>query len=325
MEECIDEKGWQFDLCPNIIFANLLFANYHMQRIGYYLFLLIVGIFAIIPFRLIYIFSDFLGIMFYHVIGYRKKMILNNLKNTFPEKSEAEIRKICKDFYRNLSDILLEAIKGFSISEKSISKRYKFNFDQKLHDFFESGQSVIGATAHLANWEWGAYSSGINLEHQVVGVYKKVKQPYINQHLIRSRSKFNVLLTEMKETTKYLEELKPEKPILVMLIADQRPSDPEKAYWLNFLNRETAFFYGPEKFSIQYDLPVLFFAIHRIKRGYYEVVARWIHDSATKAEKGEIIKKYAKTLEEEILERPSEWLWSHSRWKHGRPEGVSLN
>lgn len=287
--------------------------------------MVLVALFKVLPFRLMYLFSDFLSFMMFNVFTYRKSMILKNLKETFPEKSDKEIKAICKDFYRNLCDILLEAIKGLTLKDHQIVERYEFAFDEKLNDYFNKGQSVIATTAHLTNWEWGALASGIVLKHKILGVYKKVSHPYINDLLIRSRSKFNVTLAEMKETADMMSSFDSDRPFMLMLIADQRPSDPYKGYWTNFLNRDTAFFYGPEKFAFEYKFPVLFLSIRRKKRGYYHVDVHWICDDPTKVEKGFIVEKYAKILEKEILERPADWLWSHSRWKHPKPADFIQN
>lgn len=290
-----------------------------MKRLGYYAFLLLINVFRLIPFGLIYLFSDFLALVFYYIVPYRKKMILENLSRTFPDKNEREIKKICREFYRNLSDILLEAIKGFTLTEKQIARRYQFDEDDRLNQYYKSGQSVVATTAHLANWEWGAYATGFTLEHKIIGVYKKMSQPYINQYVIRSRSKFDVMLSEMKETTDIVKNYSHKRPFILTLIADQRPSDPYKAYWTTFLGRDTAFFFGPEKFAREYNLPVFFFNIHRVKRGHYHVAYDWLSEPDEKLEKGVIIERYKNVLEREILHRPSEWLWSHSRWKHPKP------
>lgn len=252
-------------------------------------------------------------------------MIINNLKQTFPEKGDQEIMAICKESYRNLSDVLLEAIKGFTLSADEIRKRYGFDDDPKLQEYFEKGQNLLATAAHLTNWEWGAYSTGICLKHKIIGVYKKVSHPYINQHMIDSRSKFDVQLAEMKETSELMEVYQSDRPYMLVLIADQRPSDPRKGFWTNFLGRETAFFYGAEKFAIQYKLPVLNFDIHRVKRGYYHVHIEWLCEDPENIKTGDVIKAYRDSLEREIRVRPAEWLWSHSRWKHARPADVPMH
>jgi len=294
-----------------------------MKKLGFWAFLVLVRIFSILPFRLIYIFSDFVAFLFYNVFTYRKSMILNNLRSTFPDKSENEIKEICKKSYKNLSDILLEAIKGLSLNEKQILQRYKVVQNDKLDENYSKGQSVIGTTAHITNWEWGVYATGITLKHQIVGVYKKLSHPYINQLLINSRSKFNVILKEMKETAHYLETIKTEDPYMLVLISDQRPSDPYKAYWTTFLNRDTAFSYGAEKFCLEYNLPVFFFNIKRNKRGHYEVHVEWICENPSTVIKGDVIVSYKECLEKIILERPEDWLWSHNRWKYNKPEDLN--
>jgi KDO2-lipid IV(A) lauroyltransferase len=290
-----------------------------MKRIGYWAFRLIIWLFSLIPFWALYLFSDFLAFLFYHVIRYRKSMILKNLSSCFPEMNDKEIHKICKESYQNLSDILVEALKGFYLSDQEIARRYTFDTNEKLEEYRLQGTSVIGVTAHLTNWEWGAYASGILLKHKIIGVYKKLSQPYINAFMIKSRSKFNVNLAEMKETADMLEDAKNKEPFLLLLIADQRPSNPQKAYWTDFLGRDTAFFYGAEKFAKQYNLPVFFFNITRVKRGFYKVLIEEICPKPLEVGNGGVIETYKTVLQREVLNRPADWLWSHSRWKHAKP------
>ena len=268
--------------------------------------------------------SDALAFSFYHIFPYRKKLILDNLSRAFPEKSEEEIRKICKKFYSNLSDVLLESMKGFTLSEKQLRKRYVINPDRRLSDYFKVGTSVIGVTAHLTNWEWGAMALGLQVDHRILGVYKKISHPQINKYMIGNRSRFNTDLAEMKEVSDMVKSYNPEKPFALVLIADQRPSDPRKAFWTHFLGRETAFFYGAEKFAMELELPVMFLNIKRKKRGHYEVDLEWISEGRKEPGQGDIITAYSRILEREVRARPEVWLWSHSRWKHPRPEDVPI-
>jgi KDO2-lipid IV(A) lauroyltransferase len=157
-----------------------------------------------------------------------------------------------------------------------------------------------------------------------LGVYKKLSHPHINKYIEKSRSLYNITLSEMSDTAKLLSTAHNLDPFALVLIADQRPSNPRKAFWTYFLNRETAFFYGAEKFSLDYGYPVLFFRILRVKRGYYRVEIDVLCENPADLKKGELIKRYRDKLESAVRERPAEWLWSHNRWKHKRPEGMPI-
>ena len=295
-----------------------------MKKIGYYLIRVVIWVFSFVPFWFLYALSDFLSFVFYRLAPYRKKMILTNLKLSFPEKSEAEIKQICKEFYKNLSDILLEGIKGFSMSGDQIVKRYSIEKNPLIEKLQAHGKSFIVTTAHLANWEWGVSATGLYFNHRVLGVYKKLTHPDINKYIEESRSLYNITLSEMSDTAKLLSTKHNLDPFALVLIADQRPSNPRKAFWTHFLNRETAFFYGAEKFSFDYNYPTFFFNIIRVKRGYYRVEIDALCENPANLKKGELIKRYRDKLESAIRKRPAEWLWSHNRWKHKRPEGMSI-
>ena len=295
-----------------------------MKKIGYYLIRIVIWVFSLIPLWFLYAISDFLAFVFYRFGLYRKKMILANLRQAFPEKKEDEIQRICKDFYKNFSDILLEGIKGFSMSGDEIVKRYVIEKNPAIEKLQAKGQSFIVTTAHLANWEWGVSATGLYFDHRVLGVYKKLSHPDINRYIERSRSLYNITLSEMGDTAKLLSTKHNLDPFALVLIADQRPSNPRKAFWTHFLNRETAFFYGAEKFSFDYNYPVFFFDIIRVKRGYYRVEIDLLCENPAEFKKGEIIKRYRDKLERSIRERPAQWLWSHNRWKHTRPKEMPI-
>ena len=296
-----------------------------MTILGYYTFRITVFLFSLVPFKVLYVLSDILSLLFYHVIKYRKTMIMENLTKSFPELSRKEIDKICKDSYANLSDILLEGIKGLSLNAEDILKRYQVLPNQNLDKFHENGQSVIGLTAHLTNWEWGVASCGLSLKHHVLGVYKKLSHPLINKYIFKTRDRINVTLSEMQETMIILESDHKLDPFMLMLITDQRPTDPLKAHWTKFLNRDTAFFYGAEKIALDYNYPLFYFNIRRVKRGYYEVDVVDVCNDPSGTKKGEITEIYKNLLEAEVKKRPSDWLWSHSRWKHPKPKDTTLN
>jgi KDO2-lipid IV(A) lauroyltransferase len=244
-----------------------------MQKITYFFFIFFIYFIALIPFKILYIFSDFIAFILYRVISYRKKIITTNLKNSFPDKTDVEIKKIIKRNYKNLSDLLIESLKGFTISKKQLLKRYKIENVELLNQFYYDNQSIIGAAGHICNWEWGALAGGLQIKHLPIGIYKSLSNKYIDKFLKRTRSKYGTLLKSISKTSDTFKN-NLHKPSIFLLVGDQSPSTSnlDKAYWVNFLNRETACLHGIEKYAKRYNLPVIYLNITRIKRGYYSVV-----------------------------------------------------
>ncbi len=288
-----------------------------MQTIGYLFFRLLIFLYWITPFWLLYIFSDIIYFLFYHISGYRKKVVYTNLKKSFPEKSEAELKQICKGFYKNLSDVIVESIKGFSMSKKSLLKRYKVINPEVINKYNEQNKSVIGIGSHYCNWEWGVLCFSLQFKHRTVGLYKPLSNKVIDKYIRRTRAAWGMNLVSIYETAQNIEDHNSEASLYFM-ISDQSPSNAKKAYWIDFLNQDTACLHGPENYSKKYNLPVLYGHVDRIKRGYYEVNITDVESNPTIKAQSEITKAYMTILENYIIEKPENWLWSHKRWKSKR-------
>ncbi len=286
-----------------------------MQYIGYIFFRLLVFLFSLVPFWVLYLHSDILYFFFFHVFGYRKNVVYKNLKNAFPEKSEKEIHKIAKGFYKNLSDITLESIKGLSMSQKTLRKRYPVINIELLDDYFKKGQSIIGLAAHYANWEWGVISFGFQFKHKSIGLYKPLSNKYIDNYVKKARAAWGMNLVSIKDTRKAFEE-EHKKPTVFFMISDQSPSNIKRAKRVQFLNQDTACLHGAELYAKKYDIPLVFGDVQRIKRGYYQVELSVFEENPQNTAEGEITERYMKKLEEIIRAKPENWLWSHKRWKH---------
>jgi Kdo2-lipid IVA lauroyltransferase/acyltransferase len=272
--------------------------------------------FQFLPFKVIYWLSDGLSWLMYHVIRYRKKVIVQNLKNAFPEKNPSEISHITKETYRNLCDILLESIKGMSLSEQEFAEHYRF----LNADIFEtySSQDLVVLAGHLNNWEWGVISLPMVLpHHQAVGIYKPLTNKYVEKYISEKRSRFGMELVAMKKTREAL-LTKRLKPAIFFFISDQTPSNLKNVVWLQFLNQDTACFLGGDAIAREYGYPVFEITPHRIRRGYYEVTFSPICLHSAAAKEGEIIATFLQRLEKHIVPQPQNWLWSHKRWKYRR-------
>jgi KDO2-lipid IV(A) lauroyltransferase len=276
-----------------------------------------IFLFRIIPFRGLYVLSDVVAFVL-QKIGYRKAVVQDNLKKCFPEKNISEINKITKLFYKNLGDVLIEGIKSFSMSSDQIKKRHKVLNPEVCDQFFSIGKSVIGTPCHYCNWEWGSMSASLFLNQPVIGFYKPLSNVYMDKYLKKSRAKYGTLLASIKETSKtFVNHVN--HPSAFIMAADQSPSNDRTSVWTTFLGRKTAFLNGPEKHARLNKIPVFFVDIQRVKRGYYELELSLISENHESLAAGEITKLYAKKLEEVILKKPENWLWSHRRWKLAEP------
>ena len=282
--------------------------------IVYLLFRLAVFTIGLLPFTLIYLCSDGLAFVLYRLIAYRKSEILTNLRNAFPEKTEQELQSILKKTYKNLSDITLEGIKGMSCSLEEMIKKYHFLNPEIAQDIFKSGGSAIGLVAHYNNWEWGAFATAAQIKGQVVGVSKSIHNLYIDRYFKNNRARFGSQIIHMNETARALIENRG-TPTLYVLIADQSPSNAKNAHWIKFLNQDTACLTGPDKIARRTNYPVIYFDVQRIKRGYYEITATLLHPNPSALSAGQITDLYMKKLEQVVIEKPENWLWSHRRWK----------
>jgi Kdo2-lipid IVA lauroyltransferase/acyltransferase len=291
-----------------------------MQRIGYILFRIFLISFSIIPFKVLYYISDIMTLFIFYVVSYRKKTVISNLSKAFPDKNKKEILKIAFKFYKNLCDIILESVKGFTVKSAILERRYKFLNPEISNRFYNEGRSIMFVGSHYGNWEWGTQVVKNQVKHPCIGFYKPMSNPFIDKYICHHRMKRGVEFLSIYETSKVLSQ-KRDKPVAFVMVGDQCPSTMEKAIWVNFLNQDTACLHGIENHSRVYNLPIVYIDVQRIKRGYYELtLSTLIENSNEIITNGAITTKYMAKLEEIILKKPENWLWSHKRWKHSKPE-----
>lgn len=286
-----------------------------LSAVFFKIFVYFVGI---LPYRILYIFSDFLRFLLQRVIGYRREVVENNLKKSFPEKSAEELKRIENLSYKNLSDMLVEGIRAFTISRKQVARRFIIKNPEILEPFRKQQQGVILVLGHYADWEWAVLAAPFYLPYEnLITLYKPLKNPYTDKYVNENRSRTGVKLISIVSTAATFKKSKKE-PAIYILVADQSPSNARKAQWVPFLKRDTAFLHGPENYANSYNLPVVFVDIQRVKRGYYEAELSVLTTNPENLPKGEITRLYANKLEEVIYKKPEDWLWSHKRWKHTR-------
>lgn len=282
-----------------------------MSRILYYIVLIPL---SLLPYRLLYFLSDVSFLFIYRIFKYRRAVVRDNLTKAFPTKSIDEIVDIEKKFYHHLCDLMVESIKNFTISEKEAKKRMKAINPEICDKYLAQNRSIIFCGGHYNNWELWAVSFPITNSYHMAGIYKKINDSFLNKIMINTRGKFGLTLVETKEVT--AEFFAKNRPIATVFAFDQSPHKPARSYWVDFLGRKTASYFGPEKYAKNLDMPVIFGHIRKVKRGYYETWYEPLFEEPTDAEYGEITTKLNQVLEQDIIEAPEYWLWSHKRWKH---------
>ena len=264
----------------------------------------------------LYLLADVLYLICYRLLGYRREVTYDNLRHAFPEKSEAEIREIMRQFYHHLFDQVVELISLLAISEKSLNKRITGNWEvfERLN---AAGRNTYVLLGHNFNWEWANVACQYNAPQQFAGVYMPTKSEGTNKLLTKMRTRGGGWLISMK-ARKGFQQLEGVRYI-VGLIADQNPSNMNGALWLPFMHREAPFFKGPEQLARRNKAAVVFAGISRKGRGRYEVQLSLLTEDASTLPQDEVIRRYVQFMEAQLRAQPANWLWTHKRWKHKRP------
>jgi len=296
-----------------------------MSLLGAFFFFLAILLIGFLPFPLLFGFSNIIRLFIYRIFGYRKKIVAKNLAGSFPSLPQKELKRVEGLFYKNLADVLLEGMRSFTMSRQQILKRHRIINPEILEQFYQSGQSIIGVTGHYANWEWGSLSASLQTEYNVIAFYKQLTNKYIDIFLRWNRIRFGTTLASIKDTALTFDRFK-DIPTIFLMAADQGMPKKflDRAHWIHFLNRDTAFLHGMEKYSRLYNLPVIYTDIQRVKRGYYTIELSVLTTNPRDMKEGKLTEMYVKKLESIILKKPEDWLWSHRRWRFKRKETNDL-
>ncbi len=290
-----------------------------MSALVYYIALPFIYLLSMLPFWVLYRVCDVLFIIVYHLLGYRKKVVVENLRNSFPEKSETEIQQIAKRFFQYFCDLILETIKTLTISPKTVKKRLEFAGTDLIRSYYEKDQSIILILGHLGNWELAGARFGVEPDiHRLYVIYHPLKNKYFDQLVYHMRTRLGNRLYEMKKTLRGMVGNRKERTATAF-IADQTPSS-DNAFWLTFLNQDTPIFMGTEKIARKFNYPVVYISVKRVKRGYYKIESELLYDNPKETDENEISIRHTKRLEEDIQAQPELWLWTHRRWKHKRQQ-----
>jgi KDO2-lipid IV(A) lauroyltransferase len=266
---------------------------------------------------MLYWVSDLLNLILFGLIGYRKTVIMSNLKNSFPEKSDQELHEIQNEFCRYFCDLILETIKTLTISPKVVMERVDFKDMDIFERFYAAKQSVIIVMGHYGNWELGGARFSQYPYHQLYVIYHPMRNEYFDRLIYHMRTRLGNKLYRMKETFKSMVK---DRGLLTAtaFIADQTPR-PDNAYWTTFLNQETPVFTGTAKIGKKLNYPIIYVSIKQPKRGYYSVNCELLVEKPALLSEDEISELHTRRLEQDIQEHPAIWLWTHRRWKHVKP------
>ncbi|MBQ3604767.1 MAG: acetyltransferase [Muribaculaceae bacterium] len=279
-------------------------------------------IISLMPFWVLYGIADFIFVLVYYVVRYRRKIVAKNMRESFPELSDKELSKIARKFYRNFADYIVETIKLNHISDEEIKRRMVFKNMDIIDRLFDEKRSIAAYFSHCGNWEWvpsitlwSRHTTGKDVEF--CQVYRPLKNKWYDEYMLRLRSRFNSLSFKKKTVLRDLLLLRRrEMPSITGFMSDQKPSKGDESHIVKFLNHPSAVITGTEQVARKLDMAVVYFDMHKLSRGYYELEVKLITDNTSTIEPMAITDAYVKFLEETIKRNPSIWLWTHNRWKH---------
>lgn len=290
-----------------------------MKIVGFYIALVLIWLLTLLPLRILYLFSNLFYFIIYYIIGYQKKVVIDNLQHAFPEKSKSEVITLSKLFFRHFCDILVESAKTIHMSPQEIERRVTYPNPEILHKYFDRGQSVVLVSGHYGNWEWMSNTPRI-LKHKALAIYKPLQNEQFNKLILKIRKRYapQIELIVMNEVVRVIiQQLKNKQVILTWFLTDQTPPR-NYPFRTEFLHREVPFYTGFEKIAKKFRHAVVYSQMTKIKRGHYKVEFIPLFDDPAATQEYEITKKVVSTLENTIKQQPEYWLWSHRRWKHSK-------
>jgi Kdo2-lipid IVA lauroyltransferase/acyltransferase len=271
-----------------------------------------------LPMRALYAFSGFLYFLAYYVVRHRHHVIHDQLARVFPSMPESERTSMHKSFLKNFCDVMVEVLKSASLGPEEMSAHIRILNLSVARRYLDAGQSVMFVTSHLCNWEWLLQGVTLQLGFPVDVAYKPLHDAWAERLMLEIRSRFGARLIPAKEL---LADFLRRRAIVraVGMNADQAPVSTDKRYWTQFLGQDTAFYVGAEQIARATRLPMMYFVMRRVKRGYYEVEIQQLWDGREALEPNAITERYARACEIDVLKHPADWLWSYRRWRLKKP------
>lgn len=275
---------------------------------------------SLLPLSFLHVIAKGGYVFIYYIFGYRKKVVRENLQNSFPEKSLKEIIALEKTFFRYFADLIMEVIKLSNMSEIELLKRVRFNNLELVENYLKNEQSVLACTGHYGNWELGMVALGLKLKSTAYVIYKPLSNAVFDRWIYKIRTSTSNFFIPMRQTLRSIASTRT-KTTMYCFAGDQTPIKDEARVWIDFLNQPTPVLQGIEKIALQTNRPVIYFNMQLVRRGYYEVDCYLVAEKPIETKEGEITTRNFKLLEQIINKQPAYWLWSHRRWKH-KPENT---
>lgn len=281
-----------------------------------------VALVARLPLKVLYVFSDIIYIILCYLLRYRRKVVMQNISESFPEKSAAEHKRICREFYRNFSDYIFETLKLAHISDSEMRRRMVFENVELMNSHIAAGRSVVTYFSHCFNWEW-APSVTLHYDHcgkqpvEFCQVYRPLRNEAFDTLMLRLRGRFGSLSLKKRAVLRDLLQFRRDKVLSVTgFMSDQKPSHGDPIYVIDFLHHPTAVITGTETLASRLGMAAIYWDITKLSRGHYKITMRNLSDDVSKEPEMEVTHRYFSMLEQTIRRSPSNWLWSHKRWKH---------
>ena len=271
-----------------------------------------------LPMAVLYGISGLLYFLAYYVVRHRHRVINEQLERVFPGKSAAERREIHQQFLRGFCDMAVELVKSVRMSAEQMREHVQVRNIELARAYLDAGKTVMLVTSHLCNWEWLLQGMVLQLGFPIDAAYKPLHDAWGERLMLDLRSRFGARLVPAKDL---LADFLQRRGVVRALAinADQAPVSTERRHWTTFLGQDTAFYVGAEQISRGTRLPMIFLAMRRIRRGYYEVDLQPLWDGVERLPPGEITERYARLCEAEVYKAPADWLWSYRRWKLQKP------
>ena len=285
-----------------------------MSKLGYYL---IIKPLSYFPLAVLYRFSDVLFFIIFHLARYRRGVVMDNLRRSFPAFAEWRLQAIARAFYRHLGDLLAESVRMMSMPAAESVSRCRVINPEMLDAYYREGRSVILSIGHYNNWELLVQALPLQVRHQVVGIYMPIKNKFFEQQMNTSRGKHGLVLVSTPDIGSFVRAHKT-IPSLYVLAGDQSPTHARRVHWMPFLNQDTPVSLGTEFYAIKYDMPVVFGQMRKESRGKYTLEFSLISANPRESASGDITTAQVRALESSILAEPAYWLWTHKRWKRKR-------
>lgn len=274
------------------------------------------------PLGFIYLYAHFFFFIIYYVFPYRKKVVIQNVKKSFPDLTDRQHQKIALNFYRYFTYLLAESVKNLTISEKNLKERLTVRNPEVMEDLYDQGKDVLLLSAHYHNWEMLITAQNLLFRHQAVGIGMPLSNKFWDKKINDRRERFGMKVVNAENYKNVLSDYD-EKPTATLILGDQSPGKDENCYWTDFLNQKSAFFFGAEILANQMNSAVVYGVIHKVKRGFYELELKLITAEPQNEAYGKITEDYIQMLESDIKHKPYAWLWSHKRWKKQVPENLN--